>query len=176
MPQFFNCFSAYFFPGPSLCWYFYKCWSTEEYFYQIIERLQWWFQSNTKWLPPYFILDANNCTWLDLLVRTLQKINFVVKKQETKGVFLHPNMWAAICRDKICVCVYDAHPLAGRDIQYRAPDSRSRPVNNLLSTCVLLPKDFYNTLGILLTIPSEYYLQYIVYFKLISFKLIQNSM
>ena len=23
------------------------------------------------------------------------------------------------------MCVYDEHPLAGRDIQYRAPDSRS---------------------------------------------------
>ena len=29
-----------------------------------------------------------------------------------------------IYRDKICV--YDEHPIAGRDIQYRAPDSRSR--------------------------------------------------
>ena len=24
------------------------------------------------------------------------------------------------------MCVYDEHPLAGRDIQYRAPDNRSR--------------------------------------------------
>ena len=28
--------------------------------------------------------------------------------------------------DKICVCVYDKRPLAGRDIQYRAPDRWSR--------------------------------------------------
>ena len=49
------------------------------------------------------------------------------------------------------MCVYDEHLLAGRDIQ---------SVNNLLSTCVLLPKECYNTLGILLTILGEYYLQY----------------
>ena len=34
------------------------------------------------------------------------------------------------------MCVIDEHQLAGGDIQYRAPNSRSR----LLSTCVLLPK------------------------------------
>ena len=49
------------------------------------------------------------------------------------------------------MCVYDEHLLAGRDIQ---------SVNNLLSTCVLLPKEYYNTLGILLIIPWKYYIQY----------------
>ena len=56
------------------------------------------------------------------------------------------------------MCVYDEHPLAGPDLQYQAPDSRSS--NNQLITCVLLPKEYYNTLGILLTISWEYYLQY----------------
>ena len=41
------------------------------------------------------------------------------------------------------MCVYDEHPLAGRDIQYQAPDSRSRyatPFDEIkvLSTSVLL--------------------------------------
>ena len=31
---------------------------------------------------------------------------------------------SSLYRDKICV--YDEHPLAGRDIQYRVPDSQSR--------------------------------------------------
>ena len=34
------------------------------------------------------------------------------------------------------MCVYDEHPLAGREIQYRAPDSQSRyttPFNEIKS-------------------------------------------
>ena len=40
-----------------------------------------------------------------------------MKKHNFKGVY-----FSQYC-DKICV--YDEHPLAGGDIQYRAPDSRS---------------------------------------------------
>ena len=48
------------------------------------------------------------------------------------------------------VCVYDEHPLAGRDIQYQAPNSQSRyttPFDEIKSNV-----QYYNTLG--------YYLQY----------------
>ena len=33
-------------------------------------------------------------------------------------------MLSSVYRDKICV--YDEHPIAGGDIQYRAPDCQSR--------------------------------------------------
>ena len=46
-----------------------------------------------------------------------------------------------IYRDKICV--YDEHPLAGRDIQYRAPNSRSScttPFDNIKTKILVIKK------------------------------------
>ena len=37
-----------------------------------------------------------------------------------------PGTFVIVVIRYVCVCVYDKHPLAGRDIQYRAPDSRSK--------------------------------------------------
>ena len=64
------------------------------------------------------------------------------------------------------MCVIDEHPLAGGDIQNRAPNSRSR----LLSTCVLLPKKILQyPVNTVRSInfwmerpkdPNKYYLQY----------------
>ena len=46
-------------------------------------------------------------------------------------------------RDKICV--YDEHPITGQDIQYRAPDSRSRyttPLDEIILNIFLLRHKF----------------------------------
>ena len=76
------------------------------------------------------------------IVQTLSNTHIPWHNAKANPPFLH--------RDKICV--YDDHPIAGRDIQYWAPESRSEyttqfNVNNLLFTCALLTK---NT-----TIPCE---------------------
>ena len=51
------------------------------------------------------------------------------------AMFFTPNL-TGIMKD---MCVYDEHPLAGQDIQYRAPDSQSRyttPFDEILKQCV----------------------------------------
>ena len=74
----------------------------------------------------FFVLGAQEIKAIDFTKNKLnRKVSYIFifwsKKLNQNSTSPSPSY---TYRDKICV--YDEHPIAGQDIQFRAPDSRSR--------------------------------------------------